>query len=159
MQPTAAHSDIITDLVFLQPDVKHKTEKPYKLQYEPGSEIPRWNCANETQSGVRMHDMRGCEDQFTLERQGFAVFKLDSKLAPEDFDDESKVKKVYYQELRTLLKEALGAKRVEILEYGVRKRHPEFPISTGEEYEYLQPTSVVHVGEFEQQSQLHTLIE
>lgn len=28
----------------------------------------------------------------------------------------------------------------------VRKRHPQFPISTGEDYEFLQPTSIVHVG-------------
>lgn len=28
----------------------------------------------------------------------------------------------------------------------IRKRHEEFPISTGEDYEYLQPTSIIHVG-------------
>ena len=28
----------------------------------------------------------------------------------------------------------------------MRKQHPQFPISTGEEYEFLQPTSIVHVG-------------
>jgi hypothetical protein len=27
----------------------------------------------------------------------------------------------------------------------IRKRHPEFPISTGEDYDYLQPASIVHV--------------
>jgi hypothetical protein len=146
MQPQIERCDIVTNLVFLHKDEKHKTEKPYKLQYDPGEDIPRWNCENESQSGIRIHDIRGKEDQFTLEKQGFAVYNLHSKLSPEDFDDESKVKKVYYEELKKLLKETLGARRVEILEYGVRKRHPEFPISTGDEYEYLQPTSVVHIG-------------
>jgi len=146
MQPSIDQCDVVTDLVFLHRDEKHQTEKPYKLQYDPGEDIPRWNCVNETQSGVRIHDIRGKEDQFTLEKQGFAVYKLNSKLSPEDFDNETKVKKVYYQELSQLLKETLGAKRVEILEYGIRKRHPEFPISTGDEYEHLQPTSVVHIG-------------
>jgi hypothetical protein len=146
MQPEATHNDIITELVFLQRDEKHKAEKPYKLQYDPGEDIPRWNCQNEAQSGIRVHDIRGREKEFGLEKQGFAVFKLESKLAPEDFDDEQKVKKIYYQELSRLLRETLGAKRVEILEHGIRKRHPEFPISTGDEYDYLQPTSVVHVG-------------
>jgi hypothetical protein len=146
MQPETDRCDVITDLVFLQREDKHKTEKPYKLQYDPGDDIPRWNCKNETQSGVRIHDIRGKEDQFTLDKQGFAVYRLNSKLSPEDFDDDAKVKKVYYHELSQLLIDTLGAARVEVLEYGIRKRHPEFPISTGEEYQYLQPTSVVHIG-------------
>jgi hypothetical protein len=146
MQPQNGQCDLITNLVFLHRDDKHKTEKPYKLQYDPGENIPRWNCVNENQSDIRLHDIRGRETEFTLEKQGFAVYNLNSKLLPADYDDETKVKKVYYEELRALLKKRLGVSRVEILEYGVRKRHPEFPISTGDEYEYLQPTSVVHIG-------------
>jgi hypothetical protein len=38
---------------------------------------------------------------------------------PEDFYDEEKVKRVYYEELKELLKSKLGASRVEILEHGV----------------------------------------
>ncbi|KAF2426280.1 putative CmcJ-like methyltransferase [Tothia fuscella] len=145
MQPEATHNDVVTELVFLKRDEKHKTEKPYKLQYDPGKEISRWNCKNEATSDIRVHDIRGHEKDFTLEKQGFAVLKLNTKLAPEDFDDDMKVKKVYYQGLCCLLKDTLGARRVEILEHGIRKRHPEFPISTGDEYEFLQPTSVVHI--------------
>jgi len=99
------------------------------------------------------------------------VARLESKLSPEDFYSEEQLKTVYYEELRELLKSKLGAQRVEILEHAVskvfrpvfrdffffflrasltplkiRKRHPEFPISTGEDYDYLQPTSVVHIG-------------
>ncbi|KAF2455840.1 hypothetical protein BDY21DRAFT_348839 [Lineolata rhizophorae] len=137
--------DILTDLVYLKHDDIHLTEKPYKLQYDPGEGLPRTNCTNQTQGGVRIRDFRGKEAQFSLERQGFAVHKLASKLSPSDFYDEAKVKKIYYEELKAVLKADLGATRVEILEHGIRKRHPEFPVSTGEDYQYLQPTSVVHV--------------
>lgn len=33
----------------------------------------------------------------------------------------------------------MGAKNIQ-----TRKRHPEFPISTGDDYDYAQPTSIVH---------------
>jgi len=56
-----------------------------------------------------------------------------------------KVKGVYYPEVQGLLLRYFGAKRVEILEHLIRKRHLEFPISTGEDYDYLQPASIVHV--------------
>jgi hypothetical protein len=147
MQPSPAPVDVDTDLVFLEPDPKHQSEKPYKLQYDPGEGLPRWNCKNRTQKGIRIHDIRGREKEFNLQRQGFEILKLPSKLQLEEFYDDARVKKVYYEEMRQLLKDNYGAKRVEILEYGTRKRHVEFPISTGEDYENLQPTSVVHIGE------------
>jgi|SRR5579871_6650264 len=138
-------SDVSSELVFLQQDTKHETEKPYKLQYDPGNDLPRKNCVDELQEGIVIHDMRAKVHDFTLESNGFCVMKMESQLNPEDFDDDSKIQKVYYNELKLLLKTKLGARRIEILEHGVRKRHETFPISTGEDYEYLQPTSVVHV--------------
>ena len=139
-------ADVDTDLVFLEPDPIHQTEKPYKLQYDPGEDLPRWNCKNRTQSGIRIHDIRGREKDFSLKKHGFVVLNLSSKLTPGEFYDDVKVKNVYYEEMRQMLKESYGARRVEILEYGTRKRHAEFPISTGEDYKHLQPTSVVHIG-------------
>ncbi|KAK8131606.1 hypothetical protein PG984_008044 [Apiospora sp. TS-2023a] len=43
------------------------------------------------------------------------------------------------------LKHALGAKFVIPLDFCVRRRHESFPISTGEEYEYNQPTAMAHI--------------
>ena len=138
-------SDVTSELVFLQRDPIHETEKPYKLQYDPGNGLPRKNCVDELREGIVIHDIRGKEHEFTLEQNGFCMAKLESKLRPEDFDDDSNVKKVYYSELKLLLETKFKASRVEILEHGVRKKHHAFPVSTGEDYDYLQPTSVVHV--------------
>jgi len=93
---------------------------------------------------MRIHDFRGQEHQFSLENHGFAVVKLEPQLSPSDFYDSSKVKDIYYKQLKNLLKDLLGAKKVEILEHVIRKRYPGFPISTGEDYDYQLPTSIVH---------------
>lgn len=136
---------VTSELVFLKRDPKHETEKPYKLQYDPGEDLPRKNCVDEVTDGIVIHDFRGREKDFTLDWQGFCVVELETQLAPEDFDDDAKVKQVYYAELKMMLKKELGARRVEVLEHGIRKRHVAFPVSTGKDYEFLQPTSVVHV--------------
>jgi hypothetical protein len=112
-------TQVLTELVFLRKELKHETEKPYKLQYDPGEGIPRSNCINEATNGITIHDIRGREDQFRLEREGFAFCELKSSLKPDDFYDEEKVKTIYYKELQDLLMGLLEAKRVEILEHGV----------------------------------------
>lgn len=167
----AKSCDVLTDLVYLKRDERHEHEKPYRLQYEPEEGLPRSNFEIERRKSIQIHDMRGKEDVFTMESNGFEILHLDSKMLPEDFDNEERVKTIYYDELRTLLRKHFKARRVEILEHGVsyrhalittlflrasvvnnmrqiRKRHPMFPISTGKDYEHQQPTSVVHVGKF-----------
>jgi hypothetical protein len=111
--------DVLTDLIFLKPDTKYLHEKPYRLRYDPGDAIPRTNCETQVQTGVIVHDIRGSEAEYSLERNGFQVAQLMSKLAPEDFHIREKVKSVYYQELKQLLKKTFGASRVEVLEHGV----------------------------------------
>jgi hypothetical protein len=89
------------------------------LRYDPGGEFPRTNCETQVQKDVLVRDIRGSEAKYTLNRNGFQVLRMDSKLTPEEFNDRDRVKDVYYEELRELLKRELGAKRVEILEHGV----------------------------------------
>jgi hypothetical protein len=114
-----AAGDVLTDLIFLKPDSKYMHEKPYRLRYDPGDAIPRTNCETDVQRDITIRDIRGKEADYTLNRNGFQVVRLDSKLTPEDFHDRAKVKAVYYQELKELLKRTLGAKKVEVLEHGV----------------------------------------
>lgn len=117
--PNSSPHSVLTELVFLRREGKHDFEKPYKLQYDPGEGLPRTNCANEPTSGIVIQDIRGEEQKFSLEKQGFSVRKLQSRLSPADFYDDEQVKKVYYNELKDLLKTTLKAKRVEVLEHGV----------------------------------------
>lgn len=111
--------DVSTDLVFLKPDEKFLYEKPYRLRYDPGDEIPRSNCETQIHKNIAIHDIRGAEAKYTLDRNGFQVLKLESKLTPQEFHNEERVRSVYYEELKELLKRTFGAKRVEVLEHGV----------------------------------------
>jgi hypothetical protein len=111
--------DVLTDLIFLKRDSKFLTEKPYRLRYDPGGEFPRTNCETQVQTDVLVRDIRGSEAKYTLNRNGFQVLRMNSKLTPEEFHDRELVKGIYYEELSDLLKRELGAKKVEILEHGV----------------------------------------
>lgn len=57
----------------------------------------------ETRS-VTVHDIRGTEDQYSLDKTGFQIYHHQS--AEKDFRDEEQIKKIYYPEIENLLKEA-----------------------------------------------------
>lgn len=53
---------------------------------------------------VTVHDIRGEENHFNLDKQGFLIYPHISK--EKDFIDEEKIKAEYYPEVEQLLKEA-----------------------------------------------------
>lgn len=67
---------------------------------------------------VVVHDVRGKEDNVGLDKTGFAFVKHES--AENDFDDEERIKNVYYKEVEELLKKEAGAKRVFIFDHTLR---------------------------------------
>lgn len=56
----------------------------------------------ETRSAL-VHDIRGTEDKFTLDKNGFQIYKHQS--VEKDFVNDEHIKKVYYPETESLLKE------------------------------------------------------
>ena len=57
----------------------------------------------ETRSAI-VHDIRGTEDQYTLDKNGFQIYKHQS--VEKDFVDDEHIKQVYYPETERLLKAA-----------------------------------------------------
>ena len=53
---------------------------------------------------VVVEDIRGREDQFTLDKRGFQIYRHESK--EKDFIDDNQIKSVYYPETEQLLKDA-----------------------------------------------------
>jgi hypothetical protein len=53
---------------------------------------------------VTVHDIRGEEDQYTLDSHGFQLYRYPS--LEKDFLDDEKIKREYYAEVEKLLKEA-----------------------------------------------------
>jgi hypothetical protein len=54
---------------------------------------------------VVVHDIRGSEDQYTLDTKGFQIVKHNSK--EKDFLDDDQIRRIYYPETEELLKKAL----------------------------------------------------
>jgi len=66
-----------------------------------------------------IHDIRGSEDQYGLDLNGFQVVTHES--AEKDFVDEEQIKRVYYKETENLLKSATGASKVFIFDHTIRR--------------------------------------
>ncbi|KAJ5406076.1 CmcJ-like methyltransferase [Penicillium sp. CMV-2018d] len=77
--------------------------------------------------GICVEDMRGRENDFQIERNGFTILNINTRLEYHDFFDNKKVLQYF-----NLMEE-------------IRKRHPAYPISDGSMYDYDQPTTVAHV--------------
>ena len=138
-------TDIIhTTAHFLAQNDLYKTQKPYSLRFPPPEGFPRQSTKLE-KHGIDVHDVRKL-GPLSFKEEGCTVLNLQSSMKYEDYDDEDKVKEVYLREVASHLREFFGASKVQIFEHRVRKRHVNFPIATGESYQYDQPTSVVHVG-------------
>jgi hypothetical protein len=66
-----------------------------------------------------MHDMRGKESEYTLDRNGFFIRHHTSKMM--DFSNEDAIKETYIPEIEALLKAELeGIDQVHVFDYRVR---------------------------------------
>ncbi|KAG8667967.1 hypothetical protein FPOAC1_012809 [Fusarium poae] len=137
-------SVIESSMYYLDRTSLHDVEKPYSMRYLPEG-IPQSNY-KKVKYPMNAKSMR-CYgvDSFRLNECGFQRIELKTKLSYDDFWDNQKVQEVYIEEVKDALKAELGAKHVHVLDYAVRKRHESFPISTGKEYEYDQPTALAHI--------------
>ncbi|KAI0706784.1 hypothetical protein C8T65DRAFT_740617 [Cerioporus squamosus] len=70
-----------------------------------------------------IHDVRGREDEFTLDKHGFQFVHWPS--SEKEFVDEEAIKSKYYPEVEALLKEATGAKRIFIFNHTIRRKADE----------------------------------
>ncbi|SMR43160.1 unnamed protein product [Zymoseptoria tritici ST99CH_1E4] len=124
-------------------DERLSKEKPYIITYPVASDIPRTNFLIEFFSNIKIHDMRAADLDY--HECGFKMAKLDKNLPREDFDDESKIEKLYLPIVQRCLKKALGAKEVFIFDHMLRKRKPEFPFHPATKDTVPQPALSAHI--------------
>ncbi|PVH82755.1 hypothetical protein DL98DRAFT_559291 [Cadophora sp. DSE1049] len=94
----------------------------------PGGGPPEPNYVDRPQTYDRVpltqrltvHDVRGREDQYTLDTTGFEFYKHVS--VEKDFVDDEQIKSVYYPETEELLKKATGASKIYIFDHTVRRQ-------------------------------------
>lgn len=143
-------------ICFLSRDDSYKTSKPYAIQYEPHGDVPQTNVIQEMVNNIPVRDLRPSKDSLTHEKDGLVIRDLRTKMAYEDYADPSAVQSVYLPAVQKLVQEVMGSENVAILEYLVRRRHPMFPMSPGQEFELAQPVPNAHVGESDDPSNIRT---
>jgi len=88
---------------------------------------------------VDIHDIRGQESKYTLDKDAFAAISDLPESAEKDFTDDESIKRNYYPELeQLLLKEVPGATRVVFFDHTIRRSVPNAPRG---------PVSRVHIDQ------------
>ncbi|KAF2791172.1 hypothetical protein K505DRAFT_249527 [Melanomma pulvis-pyrius CBS 109.77] len=115
--------------------------KPYELKFDLPPGLPKSNAVPRKNEGIVVEDIRGGEEEFSIEKNSFVIMNLDAHVTVQDFvrcDGEEPAKQ-YSKPLAESLKSFL-------LSRPVRKSHPDFHISKREKYKFSQPATLLHVG-------------
>lgn len=93
--------------------------RPFNYMYEPPEGVPIRSARN-VKHVMTVYDGRKVADQLTLDNQGFAFVRHESRVV--NFYDPEEVQRVYYPEVAELVKQATGAARVQVFDHNVRCR-------------------------------------
>ncbi|MEJ0024476.1 MAG: CmcJ/NvfI family oxidoreductase [Rhizomicrobium sp.] len=92
--------------------------KPYNYTFEPPPGVsPRSGEVNSIEN-VLIRDGRAVADELSLDEQGFALRRHESRVS--DFYDEDELRNVYYPEIEALLKRETGGDKVAIFDHTIR---------------------------------------
>ncbi len=133
-------------MYFLDRHPKYADEKPYTLRYAPAPEdgVPQTNI-EKVQYPVRFRDIRGRPD-LKYDECGFGVVRLENDgMTYEDYASTEKIEGLHAAEVLDTVQRAVGAASAELIDYVVRRRHPTWPIATGDTYSSQQPASRAHI--------------
>jgi hypothetical protein len=141
-------------------------EKPHPIQFESQDDVIRSNVSQVLET-VTVRDIRQTQASLDFDKDGFVIGRLVSKMSYKDSAVPEKVKSVYLEEVKALPQDTLGIKNVAVLQYPVselanpgwscsdgnickvRRRHKEFPITDGEDFDFTQPVATAHIGLFQ----------
>lgn len=119
-----AMEDLQASIHFLAHSEIYRTEKPYSLRYTGEEQIAQTNIELDKHDDIPIHDIRGREREYSLEKHGFTISKLSSRMLYRDFSDPEQVIAIYLHEIASHLKRLLGARHVQIYEHLVRYSQP-----------------------------------
>jgi hypothetical protein len=106
---------------------RYQTEKPFYVNFPvhdvPG--VPQHNVLHERCEGIQIQDIRGREDEFRIDTQGFQLLQHDTSMTSDDFENDRDVRAKYYPEIIKLLTQTLGASKVVPFEHTHRLAKPQ----------------------------------
>ena len=71
---------------------------------------------------VKIYDGWPKVDEFSVDREGFALKPFNAKF--DQFDDDDAIKSAFYSQIVEFVKAHTGARRVEVFDHTIRKRLP-----------------------------------
>ncbi|TKX21714.1 hypothetical protein C1H76_6210 [Elsinoe australis] len=127
----------------------YATHKPFEVRVERPNEAgdlgPQTNLRTEERGGIAVEDVRHRKHSLSFEKNGFFVLDIDVNMAPEEFEDKQAIEEKYLPVVAETLSRRLGAERIQIHDYLVRKSNETFPFSTGQPSRYEPPAMVLHI--------------
>ncbi|ETS76593.1 hypothetical protein PFICI_11980 [Pestalotiopsis fici W106-1] len=87
--------------------------------------------------------MRGRD--LALDVNGFCCIQLETHPNSDDPQSQEKFLAQYFPLLTKAVKDLIGAKRVQIFNYEIRKRHPDFRAGEGGDFKHMQPAAMAHI--------------
>ena len=110
-------SMLSTSMHFLEKNEIYETEKPYLMMVESDEHFPKSNFKLQERTDLKIEDIRDRQHEFSFERNGFKIIRLESQMTYDDYDNEERRRSVYLGEVAEALKRSLGATRVQIYEH------------------------------------------
>jgi hypothetical protein len=105
------------------------SERPYELLFKsPDEALASCNFRVVQEHNVPIHDLRPLKGKLSLDREGYVVADLETRMRYEDYFDIEKLQTTFVAELKTLLQSLLGARAVYVHETVV-SRHPRWSCS------------------------------
>lgn len=95
--------------------------KPYGLRYPPPNDLAQTNIVG-SKHPVEVANARLCS--MDLDDCGFTLTPFSTAMAYEDYEDVSKIKSTYCQEIAAFIKDTLGIKHARVLDFSVRCHSP-----------------------------------
>lgn len=111
-------AEVETSINFLTRDELYEHEKPFQLKYHVAQGIPTTNMRLQRQESIKISSMRGQERDFSLDKNGFTVLKMDKEIPYEDFSNPAGIKG-YLDMVAEQLRTRLGADKVQVYQYVV----------------------------------------
>lgn len=114
--------DVTVDLNFYVPPLNNAI--PFMYVEAPPTGEPKDNYSRETKQ-VLVHDIRGHEADYTLDKDAFAILTNTPESAESEFNDDASIERNYYPEVeKLLLNQIPGANKVVIFDHTIRRSLP-----------------------------------
>lgn len=111
---------VTATLKFLAPSPRWLTEKPFCLAIPLPEGQPTSNIIDCTMPNMQVGDVRGIENSFQLDKNGFEFSSLPELPGNLNFDDHAAFESGYLKDMANFLKKKLKADHVFVFDYTVR---------------------------------------